>query len=69
MEKKIAYCIRKFMTIKGTTTQSYFIQETFMVNSHSEVQEYENESEVDTIVSMLNSNSDDNCRYEKVKIG
>tara|TARA_R110001606_G_scaffold242099_1_gene390050 strand:+ start:106 stop:315 length:210 start_codon:yes stop_codon:yes gene_type:complete len=65
---KHSYCIRKFVTIEGTQTRKEFVQETFMVNNHSEVQEYDSENIVDTVVEMMNSNADRNCRYKKVKI-
>jgi len=69
MAKKVeSYVIRKFQTIEGTDTRKEFIQETFMVNNHSEVQEYDKEEVVDKIVVMMNSNSDKNCRYIKVVI-
>jgi hypothetical protein len=65
---KHSYCIRKFMTIEGTNTRKEFLQETFMVNNFSEVQEYDSEKVVDMVIEMLNSNSDKNCYYKKVKI-
>ena len=68
MGKKQAYCIKKFYTTKTSNSQKEIIQETFMVNNHSEVQEYAFEGEVDKVVEMLNSNSDSNCRYIKVTI-